>query len=127
MFDPSVIRSGSPLSAVDPDQFRRAFQIVREKHERNRAITENTAVGLAAFAGSGVPLADHMEIFFRCTLLLMALDRGEFSEFRTGNEIDDRLTALFATFPFRAVNIQPDGSFQLNSDEFERALEQIRN
>jgi hypothetical protein len=121
MFDAKVIMSGAPIPAVDPEQFKRAFEILRSS-----AAGGHKATGADVFAVNGIPIVTHPEIFFRCSHLLLALDRGEFTEFVQGGEIDSKLLDLFATFPFTAMNIKADGTFQLNNYEFEKALEQIR-
>jgi len=123
----STMTSGVLVPAIRPADMKQAFAVLPTCHEDHKATGQNRAVGLAAFAESGISIANRKEILLRCVLLLQALDRGEFSDFRHGDEIDERLLDLFATFPFRVVNVQPDGSFQLNKDEFEKELEEIRN
>jgi len=122
MFDPrSVLTSGAPIPSVDPEQFKRAFEIFRSS-----AGSGAKAIGVAAFAAQGIPIATHPEIFFRSTHLLFMLQKGALSEFVRDGEVDSRLLDLFASFPFQVRDVQPNGVFRLNDEEFERALEEIR-
>jgi hypothetical protein len=49
----------------------------------------------------------------------------EFADFLHGDEPDERLVELFATFPFRMVEVN-GSTYKLNADEFESEFENLR-
>lgn len=57
--------------------------------------------------------------------LAIEFARAEFAEFIHGDQPDDRLIGLFATFPFRAIEKFSDGSYKLNAEEFNAELQKL--
>jgi hypothetical protein len=86
---------------------------------------DRRAIGFGLLARVCGPGADAGAVWWRCSLLMMGLQNGEFSQFKHRDDIDDALIGLFARFPFRAVKIQRDGTFQMNADEFQEELKKL--
>jgi len=125
MFDPSIFTSGASVPSVDPKDLRQVLRFSRDTIAQDQASGQTRAVGMSVFASMCTPGSDVAAVWWRCSLLQLAIQQGEFPRFQHDGEIDDALITLFATFPFRAVNIQPDGSFQLNREEFECELQKL--
>jgi len=127
MFDPT----SGPVPPVDFEQMKRLFGQLRELRKGAGQVGENQstpAIGLGAIAAPIPELspADIQALMFRCALLGLALSQqDEFADFQHGDDVDEGLLRLFATFPFRADNVQPDGSFQLNKEEFAEELQKL--
>ena len=72
------------------------------------------------------PGADIQWVWWRSSLLWIALENDPaFTQFKHGDEVDERLVELFATFPFRIVEMLEDGSFSLNTEEFNAEMQKV--
>jgi hypothetical protein len=125
VFEPSIITSGAPIPVVAPEDLKRVLRLSREVISKDRTSGQSMAVAVDVIAEICTPGANVGAIFWRCSLLQLAIHQGEFPNFQHDGEVDDVLVNLFATFSFRAVNVQPDGTFQLNRDEFEQELQKL--
>ena len=96
-----------------------------EKSQREEGVQR--AIGMNVYRTACSPGANIGAVWFRAANLHLALSRGEFTEFMREGELAGPFLSLWAMFPFKAVNIQQDGSFQLNGAEFAEALRNLNS
>ncbi len=124
MFKLEQLTSGTVVPAVKAEDVKQVWALRREVSKKH-AGKKDIAIGVNLMTHACSPGADVEAVSFRASILEMALQEGELVPFQHGEEIDESVVQLFATFPFRAINVQPDGSFQLNGKEFEEELQKL--
>ena len=88
--------------------------------------TQHASVGADYFQTICRPGADVGAVWFRAALLNIALEHEpEFARFKTEGELAEPLLTLWSSFPFKPVDIQPDGTYHLNTSELQQELRKL--
>ena len=127
MFDPKEFSQGAVLPSVEPADLTKVLNLVAgyaKRAEESGQLSAHAA-GWAPFKMVASPEADVGAIWFRATLLHIAIKHGKFTDFRDRGELRQDFLKLWASFPFRAVNAKPSGEFSLNENEFDEAVRQL--
>jgi hypothetical protein len=122
MFGPDL-SAGAVVPAVTPSDLDAVVKLMLDFEKEH----DGGAIGLNVYQAACSPGADVGAVWFRATILCLALRHGEFAEFVEAGVIKGSLLRLWAAFPFKAVDVQQDGSFQLNGTEFGDALRNMDN
>ncbi len=119
-----LLQSGATVPAVKTEDIRQVLALHKEILE-SRGGDEEFSIGAPLLQKVCSPGADLEAVNFRASMLNAAIAEGELIQFLHDDTVDEAVINLFASFPFRATNIQPDGSFQLNGEEFEEELRKL--
>ncbi|MGH9522913.1 MAG: hypothetical protein ACRD3E_10310 [Terriglobales bacterium] len=125
MFDLESISSGEAVPPVAPSDLAAVIKLMKEIEQSRPPGPGPAGIASNVFQSACSPGADVMAVWFRATNLLIALKHGEFAQCEEEGKLKDDFLGLWATFPFRAVDVQQDGSFHLNGDEFNEALRNL--
>lgn len=127
MFNPSDVSTGAMVPAVAPSDLAAIVKLMMDFAIRDEQEHRQCAVGLNVYQAACSPGADTGAVWFRAATLCLALKHGDFTEFMHEGELKDAFLRLWATFPFKAVDIQQDGSFQINRGDFDEALRKLNS
>jgi|SRR6185437_3339698 len=127
MFNLDEFPRGASVPTVEQGDLNAVLKLMKDSLQRDEQEGRQRAVGMTFYKSACSPGADVMAVWFRAARLCLALKHGEFAEFMHKGEFKDSFLRLWATFPFKAVDIQPDGTFHLNRDDFDQALRKLKS
>jgi len=127
MFNLDEFPRRASVPPVEPADLNAVVKLMKDSLQRDEQGGRQRAVGMTFYKSACSPGADVMAVWFRAAHLCLALKQREFGEFMHQGELKDSFLRLWATFPFKAVDIQPDGSFHLNRDDFDEALRKLKS
>lgn len=115
------------VPSVDREDIKTCRRVRRASDEESKKFGRPpAAIAVSLFQHELRPDVDIDAVLWRASHLDLALTSGKeaFSDLIHDGEPDDRLIELFATFPFRFVEV--DGSiYRLNAEEFSKEFEKL--
>lgn len=114
------ITSGAAVPAVDVADLRAVLKIMTDVKEPH-----NVGFGAQFIHASCSPGADIPALWFRASMLHVAKAQGVLGGKESEGMPDDALLEFWASFPFKATEVLPDGSFKINSAELEEGLKRL--
>jgi len=126
MFLPSDFATAGGVPPVAPADLAAVVKLMKDLAKRDGPeCRQHAAVGAAFYQTVCSPEADVGAVWFRAALLTVALEHEpEFARFKEA-ELSEPLLTLWSTFPFKPADIQPDGTFHLNTAELQQELRRI--
>lgn len=115
------IRVGAAVPAVDVADLRAVVKIMMDVKEPH-----NVGFGAQFVQASCRPGADVVAVWFRASMLQVAGKQGVLGSLVNEGELNDALLQLWASFPFKAIEVLPDNSFRLNMDELREQLRRLQ-
>ena len=114
---------GKVVPAVDPADLKALWGLSRTKTPDGRT----AAIGMSVVKSVCSPDANVDAISWRASMLGLAIMQDKMSEGMSFNEddISENVIGLFATFPFRFVEVSKEEGFKLNGEEFTTEFEKL--
>lgn len=104
------LRNGAPAPPVEPEDLKRVWQLIQTAQQKVAdALGSHEAAGTSGKPGVSImadrvaehcgPGANASAVFFRCQMLALLLKQGLLASWQQGEEPNDFLFQVFATYP----------------------------
>jgi hypothetical protein len=115
--------SGAPAPPVEPEDVKRVWQFIRTTQQKQanargpREAGGSSAEGAVSIQDNLVaehcsPGANASAVFFRCQMLALLMKQRLLAPWQHGEEIDDFLFQVFASYPLHVGNFDVEALLQ---------------